>query len=84
MNGHVNDGSSNTSRLDNSFVRDLFQAQLHSSLVCQSCFNVSNTFEPYLCLSLPIPAETSITLLLNVFNLDNLPNQVSLFFFKTQ
>ncbi|XP_074593336.1 ubiquitin carboxyl-terminal hydrolase 31-like [Brevipalpus obovatus] len=73
MNGHVNEGSPNTSRLDNSFIRDLFQAQLHSSLVCQSCFNVSNTFEPYLCLSLPIPAETSITLALNVLNWGSLP-----------
>ncbi|XP_029692685.1 ubiquitin carboxyl-terminal hydrolase 31 isoform X1 [Takifugu rubripes] len=38
-----------------SFVQELFQAQYRSSLTCPHCQKQSNTFEPFLCISLPIP-----------------------------
>uniref|UniRef100_A0A3Q2TP01 ubiquitinyl hydrolase 1 n=1 Tax=Fundulus heteroclitus TaxID=8078 RepID=A0A3Q2TP01_FUNHE len=37
-----------------SFVQELFQAQ-YSSLTCPHCQKQSNTFDPFLCISLPIP-----------------------------
>ncbi|KAM9296796.1 ubiquitin carboxyl-terminal hydrolase 43 [Gastrophryne carolinensis] len=38
-----------------SFVRDHFQAQYRSSLTCPHCHKQSDTFDPFLCVSLPIP-----------------------------
>ncbi|XP_043945754.1 ubiquitin carboxyl-terminal hydrolase 31 [Protopterus annectens] len=38
-----------------SFVQELFQAQYRSSLTCPHCKKQSNTFDPFLCISLPIP-----------------------------
>ncbi|XP_048869453.1 ubiquitin carboxyl-terminal hydrolase 31-like isoform X1 [Brienomyrus brachyistius] len=38
-----------------SFVQELFQAQYRSSLTCPHCQKQSNTFDPFLCISLPIP-----------------------------
>uniref|UniRef100_UPI00398E3989 ubiquitin carboxyl-terminal hydrolase 43a isoform X2 n=1 Tax=Pristiophorus japonicus TaxID=55135 RepID=UPI00398E3989 len=38
-----------------SFVQELFQAQYRSSLTCPHCLKQSNTFDPFLCVSLPIP-----------------------------
>ncbi|KAM6957116.1 LOW QUALITY PROTEIN: ubiquitin carboxyl-terminal hydrolase 43 [Aplochiton taeniatus] len=38
-----------------SFVQDHFQAQYKSSLTCPHCLKQSNTFDPFLCISLPIP-----------------------------
>uniref|UniRef100_A0A8C6TAH3 Ubiquitin carboxyl-terminal hydrolase n=1 Tax=Neogobius melanostomus TaxID=47308 RepID=A0A8C6TAH3_9GOBI len=38
-----------------SFVQELFQAQYKSSLTCPHCQKQSNTFDPFLCISLPIP-----------------------------
>ncbi|XP_046893796.1 ubiquitin carboxyl-terminal hydrolase 31 [Hypomesus transpacificus] len=38
-----------------SFVQELFQAQYRSSLTCPQCQKQSNTFDPFLCISLPIP-----------------------------
>ncbi|KAG9349859.1 hypothetical protein JZ751_026212 [Albula glossodonta] len=44
-----------------SFVQELFQAQYRSSLTCPHCQKQSNTFDPFLCISLPIPLpHTSI------------------------
>ncbi|XP_036848247.1 ubiquitin carboxyl-terminal hydrolase 31 isoform X3 [Manis javanica] len=37
------------------FVQELFQAQYRSSLTCPHCQKQSNTFDPFLCISLPIP-----------------------------
>ncbi|XP_062594454.1 ubiquitin carboxyl-terminal hydrolase 43-like [Saccostrea cucullata] len=37
---------------------NLFQALYRSSLKCPKCQKLSNTFESYLCLSLPLPART--------------------------
>ncbi|XP_055368199.1 ubiquitin carboxyl-terminal hydrolase 43a isoform X2 [Betta splendens] len=38
-----------------SFVKEHFQAQYRSSLTCPHCLKQSNTFDPFLCISLPIP-----------------------------
>ncbi|MXQ89405.1 hypothetical protein E5288_WYG000764 [Bos mutus] len=38
-----------------SFVQSHFQAQYRSSLTCPHCLKQSNTFDPFLCVSLPIP-----------------------------
>ncbi|KAM4674531.1 ubiquitin carboxyl-terminal hydrolase 43 [Amazona ochrocephala] len=38
-----------------SFVQSHFQAQYRSSLTCPHCLKQSNTFDPFLCISLPIP-----------------------------
>ncbi|XP_058022736.1 ubiquitin carboxyl-terminal hydrolase 43 [Ahaetulla prasina] len=38
-----------------SFVQNHFQAQYRSSLTCPHCRKQSNTFDPFLCISLPIP-----------------------------
>ncbi|XP_030067109.1 ubiquitin carboxyl-terminal hydrolase 31 [Microcaecilia unicolor] len=43
------------SPLSGSFVQELFQAQYRSSLTCPHCQKQSNTFDPFLCISLPIP-----------------------------
>ncbi|XP_025018599.1 ubiquitin carboxyl-terminal hydrolase 31 isoform X2 [Tetranychus urticae] len=58
-------------RCDSSFIHDLFQAQLCSSLVCRSCNNYSNTFDPYMCLSLPVPIKRTHTVIINVSYLDD-------------
>ncbi|XP_037331274.2 ubiquitin carboxyl-terminal hydrolase 43 isoform X1 [Pungitius pungitius] len=42
-------------RIQNSFVQEHFQAQYKSSLTCPHCMKQSNTFDPFLCISLPIP-----------------------------
>uniref|UniRef100_A0A3B3UGG1 ubiquitinyl hydrolase 1 n=1 Tax=Poecilia latipinna TaxID=48699 RepID=A0A3B3UGG1_9TELE len=38
-----------------SFVKEHFQAQYRSSLTCPHCLKQSNTFDPFLCISLPLP-----------------------------
>ncbi|XP_078510809.1 ubiquitin carboxyl-terminal hydrolase 43 [Lissotriton helveticus] len=38
-----------------SFVEEHFQAQYRSSLTCPHCHKQSNTFDPFLCVTLPIP-----------------------------
>ncbi|XP_071881999.1 ubiquitin carboxyl-terminal hydrolase 43 isoform X4 [Anas platyrhynchos] len=40
-----------------SFVQSHFQAQYRSSLTCPHCLKQSNTFDPFLCVSLPIPTR---------------------------
>ncbi|XP_054891437.1 ubiquitin carboxyl-terminal hydrolase 43 isoform X1 [Poeciliopsis prolifica] len=42
-------------RAQHSFVQEHFQAQYKSSLTCPHCLKQSNTFDPFLCISLPIP-----------------------------
>ncbi|RDD43932.1 Ubiquitin carboxyl-terminal hydrolase 43 [Trichoplax sp. H2] len=44
----------NYCRCNDSFVLDTFQAYLRSSLTCPSCNQQSNTFDPFLCVSLPL------------------------------
>lgn len=45
------------SGLGSSFVSRLFQALHRSSLTCPHCNKHSNTFDPYLCVSLPLPQK---------------------------
>nr|XP_020017022.1 ubiquitin carboxyl-terminal hydrolase 43 isoform X2 [Castor canadensis] len=47
--------SSSSAQLPQSFVQSHFQAQYRSSLTCPHCLKQSNTFDPFLCVSLPIP-----------------------------
>ncbi|XP_054390734.1 ubiquitin carboxyl-terminal hydrolase 31-like isoform X2 [Pongo abelii] len=42
------------------FVQELFQAQYRSSLTCPHCQKQSNSFDPFLCISLPIPLPTQV------------------------
>uniref|UniRef100_A0ABM5FM90 ubiquitinyl hydrolase 1 n=1 Tax=Pogona vitticeps TaxID=103695 RepID=A0ABM5FM90_9SAUR len=49
------EGSSTGSTKGQSFVQNHFQAQYRSSLTCPHCLKQSNTFDPFLCISLPIP-----------------------------
>ncbi|XP_051563587.1 ubiquitin carboxyl-terminal hydrolase 43-like isoform X2 [Myxocyprinus asiaticus] len=52
-----------------SFVHEHFQAQYRSSLTCPHCLKQSNTFDPFLCISLPIPLRQTralnVTLVFN-------------------
>ena len=47
----------NHARCNNSFIYDIFQAMYRSSLTCSLCKHHSNTFDPFLSLSLPIPQK---------------------------
>ncbi|XP_041789036.1 ubiquitin carboxyl-terminal hydrolase 43a [Chelmon rostratus] len=47
--------STQQARDRHSFVQEHFQAQYRSSLTCPHCLKQSNTFDPFLCISLPIP-----------------------------
>lgn len=59
---------SNHTRCNDSFILDLFQAQYRSSLKCPRCHQQSTTFDPFLCLSLPIPQrETRPIIVTTVF-----------------
>ncbi|KAK7605335.1 hypothetical protein V9T40_007193 [Parthenolecanium corni] len=42
-------------RCNNSFVHAVFQAQFCSSVTCPRCDRQSNTFDPFLCVSVPVP-----------------------------
>ncbi|XP_029102460.1 ubiquitin carboxyl-terminal hydrolase 43a isoform X2 [Scleropages formosus] len=55
-----------------SFVQEHFQAQYRSSLTCPHCLKQSNTFDPFLCISLPIPLRQTRPLCVTlVFNAKN-------------
>lgn len=45
-----------------SVIYELFQGQLRSMLTCRFCKNDSKTFDPYLCLSLPVPFRLKYTI----------------------
>lgn len=68
----------NYMRCNNSFVMDIFQAQFRSSLTCPSCERQSNTFDPFLCVSLPIPQKAMRALIVTVLYIDQSPRQVRL------
>ena len=53
-------------RCNNSFVLDLFQAQYRSSLTCPKCQQHSTTFDPFMCLSLPIPQRETRPIVVTV------------------
>uniref|UniRef100_A0A8C6MAN3 Ubiquitin carboxyl-terminal hydrolase n=1 Tax=Nothobranchius furzeri TaxID=105023 RepID=A0A8C6MAN3_NOTFU len=47
--------STHQPRSRHSFVQEHFQAQYRSCLTCPHCHKQSNTFDPFSCISLPIP-----------------------------
>ncbi|XP_071476699.1 ubiquitin carboxyl-terminal hydrolase 31-like [Diadema antillarum] len=63
----------NHMRRNNSFVHDLFQAQYRSSLTCPHCGVQSNTFDPFVCVSLPIPQRTTRVVMIVVIYADRDP-----------
>ncbi|CAD5118594.1 DgyrCDS7280 [Dimorphilus gyrociliatus] len=48
---------SNQSKCNKSFIYDRFQALYRSSITCPMCNKCSNTFDPFLSLSLPLPHQ---------------------------
>ena len=65
----------NYTRSNNSFVMDVFQAQFRSSLTCPTCDKQSNTFDPFLCVSLPIPQKQLMPVFVTVLYIDQTPRQ---------
>ncbi|KAG8239254.1 hypothetical protein J437_LFUL010644 [Ladona fulva] len=65
----------NHKRCNNSFVHDLFQAQFRSSLTCPKCHRQSNTFDPFLCASVPVPQTRRRPLYVTVLYLSQQPRQ---------
>ncbi|XP_035229303.1 ubiquitin carboxyl-terminal hydrolase 31-like isoform X2 [Stegodyphus dumicola] len=63
-------------RCNNSFVHDLFQGQFRSSICCLGCGQFSNTFDPYLCVSLPVPHSQNIPLFFNIVFLNEKMNMM--------
>jgi ubiquitin carboxyl-terminal hydrolase 31 len=68
----------NHKRCNNSFVHSLFQAQFRSSLTCPKCQRQSNTFDPFLCVSIPVPQNQTKPLFVSVVYLSQQPRQVRL------
>ncbi|XP_058805808.1 ubiquitin carboxyl-terminal hydrolase 31 isoform X2 [Phymastichus coffea] len=67
----------NHKRCNNSFVHEVFQAQFRSSLTCPRCQQQSNTFDPFLCVSVPVPqAQRQMSLYVNVLYTSQQPRQV--------
>ena len=65
----------NYMRFNSSFVMDVFQAQFRSSLTCPTCEKQSNTFDPFLCVSLPIPQKQLMPVYVTVLYIDQTPRQ---------
>ncbi|XP_068242881.1 ubiquitin carboxyl-terminal hydrolase 31-like isoform X2 [Palaemon carinicauda] len=65
-------------RCNSSFVHDIFQAQFRSSLKCPHCQKESNTFDPFLCVSIPIPQREVQSIFVTVVYLNQQPKQVKL------
>ena len=64
-------------RCNNSFVHEIFQAQFRSSLTCPLCQKQSNTFDPFLCVSVPVPqGQRQMSLFVNVLYTSQQPRQV--------
>ncbi|PIK45626.1 putative ubiquitin carboxyl-terminal hydrolase 43 [Apostichopus japonicus] len=53
------ESQANYLRHNSSFIHDIFHAQFRSSLKCLNCGQQSSTFEPFLCVSVPIPQRTT-------------------------
>ena len=45
---------------DNSVIVDLFQGQLKNKIICDVCGHVSNNYDPFMMMSLPIPQGNRI------------------------
>ncbi|CAG0889491.1 unnamed protein product [Darwinula stevensoni] len=67
-------------RCHNSYIQALFQAQFRSSLTCPHCKSQSNTFDPFLCLSIPIPQRQMRPVLATVIYFSQQPREVKLGF----
>ena len=65
----------NYMRFKNSVVMDVFQAQFRSSLTCPTCEKQSNTFDPFVCVSLPIPQKQLMPVFVTVLYIDQTPRQ---------
>uniref|UniRef100_A0A182LZ04 ubiquitinyl hydrolase 1 n=1 Tax=Anopheles culicifacies TaxID=139723 RepID=A0A182LZ04_9DIPT len=65
-------------RCNNSFVQAVFQAQFRSSLSCPTCGKQSNTFDPFYCLSVPLPQLSQQPVLIKVIYSSQQPKQVKL------
>ncbi|XP_077980772.1 ubiquitin carboxyl-terminal hydrolase 43-like [Glandiceps talaboti] len=72
------EAQANYMRYNHSFVYDLFQAQYKSSLKCPHCQRQRNTFEPYLCLSLPLPQKNLRLLKVIAVYGSQIPNMVQI------
>lgn len=62
--------------LNSSFVSKLFQALHRSSLTCPHCNKHSNTFDPYLCVSLPLPQKCLRAFFVTVVARNEQPREV--------
>ncbi|VDI45341.1 ubiquitin carboxyl-terminal hydrolase 31 [Mytilus galloprovincialis] len=58
------------------FMYNMFQALYRSSLQCANCSKQSNTFESYLCLSLPLPHKRKRPVFVTIVYLDGDPKQI--------
>uniref|UniRef100_A0A0A9YVB5 Ubiquitin carboxyl-terminal hydrolase n=1 Tax=Lygus hesperus TaxID=30085 RepID=A0A0A9YVB5_LYGHE len=65
-------------RQNDSFVLAVFQAQFRSSLTCPRCQRQSNTFDPFLCVSVPVPQDQLRPLYVTVLYTSQQPRQVKL------
>lgn len=65
-------------RCNNSFVHAVFQAQFRSSLTCLNCQRQSNTFDPFLCVSVPIPHNQKRPIYVTVLYISQQPRQVKI------
>ncbi|KAL1130522.1 hypothetical protein AAG570_011768, partial [Ranatra chinensis] len=65
-------------RQHDSFVLAVFQAQFRSSLTCPRCHRQSNTFDPFLCVSVPVPQDQLVPLYVTVVYTSQQPRQVKL------
>lgn len=63
-------------RCNNSFVHAVFQAQFCSSVTCPRCDRQSNTFDPFLCVSVPVP-QNHVGIYVTVLYTSQQPRQVS-------
>ena len=63
-------------RSNNSYMYDLFQAVFRSTLTCPNCRRQSNTYDPFLSISLPIPQKTKRPIYVTVVYMDAHPKQV--------
>lgn len=64
-------------RCNESFIHDVFQAQFKSSLTCPRCMRQSNTFDPFLCISIPVPQCYSMPVFITVIYTSQQPRDVS-------
>ncbi|KAJ7517420.1 hypothetical protein O6H91_21G023400 [Diphasiastrum complanatum] len=55
---------------NDSIIVDVYQGQYKSTLVCPECNKVSVTFDPFMYLSLPLPAKTTRAMTVTVFSGD--------------